>query len=83
MAADCLSSLGRIETNVLTNIEQILKHFGYFPNSDIRLKKVNHKDAQSNIINPSISLLGRPRKGRTTHIMVTLDIDIIHNPQLL
>jgi pyruvate kinase len=83
LADDGLSSLGRIETNVLTNIEQILKHFGYSPNSNIHLKKINHKDAQFNIINRSTSLLGRPRKGRTTRIMVTLDIDIAHNPQLL
>jgi pyruvate kinase len=83
LADDGLSSLGRIETNVLTNIEHILKHFGYSPNSNIHLKKVNRKDAHLNIINRSMSLLGRPRKGRTTRIMVTLDIDIVHNPQML
>ena len=32
LAEDGLSSLGRLENHVLVNLEQILKHFGYFPN---------------------------------------------------
>jgi pyruvate kinase len=83
LADDGLSSLGRIETNVLTNIEQVLKHFGYSPKSEIYLTKINRKNAQLNIIKRSSSLLGRSRKNRTTRIMVTLDQDIAHNPQLL
>jgi pyruvate kinase len=83
LADDGLSSLGRIETNVLTNIEQVLKHFGYSPRSDIQLKKINRKNAQLNIDNRSTSLLGRSRKNHITRIMVTLDQDIAHNPQLL
>ena len=83
LAEDGLSSLGRLENHVLVNLEQILKHFGYLPNIKTQLKKISFKEAQLNIFNRSTLLLGRPRKGRTTRIMVTIDIDIAHQPHLL
>ena len=83
LAEDGLSSLGRLENHVLVNLEQILKHFGYLPNISTQLKKISYNDAQLNIFNRSTLLLGRPRKSRATRIMVTIDIDIAHQPQLL
>jgi len=83
LAEDGLSSLGRLENHVLINLEQILKHFGYLPNIKTHLKKISFKEAQLNIFNRSTLLLGRPRKGRTTRIMVTIDIDIALQPDLL
>jgi pyruvate kinase len=76
LAEDGLSSLGRLENHVLVNFEQILKHFG-------QLKKISYDDAQLTIFNRSTLLLGRPRKSRTTRIMVTIDIDFAYQPLLL
>ena len=83
LAEDGLSSLGRLENHVLVNFEQILKHFGYLPNINTQLKKISYDDAQLTIFNRSTLLLGRPRKSRTTRIMVNIDIDIAHQPLLL
>ena len=83
LAEDGLSSLGRLENHVLVNFEQILKHFGYLPNINTQLKKISYDDAQLTIFNRSTLLLGRPRKSRTTRIMVTIDIDIAYQPLLL
>ncbi|HJS64344.1 MAG TPA: pyruvate kinase [Nitrososphaeraceae archaeon] len=83
LAEDGLSSLGRLEDHVLISIEQILKHYGYVINSNTTLEKINQDDAQVIITNRSRLLLGRPRDNRTTRIMVTVDIGIAHQPQLL
>lgn len=83
LAEDGLSSLGRLEDHVLISIEQILKHYGYAINSKTTLEKINQADAQTIISNRSRSLLGRSRDNRTTRIMVTVDINIAHQPQLI
>src|SRR5574339_87773 len=83
LAEDGLSSLGRLEDHVLISIEQILKHYGYAINSKTTLEKINQADAQTIISNRSRSLLVRPRDNRTTRIMVTVDINIAHQPQLI
>lgn len=83
LAEDGLSSLGRLEDHVLINIEQILKHYGYPINSNTTLEKINQADAQTIIANRSRLLLGRPRDNRTTRIMVTVDVNISYQPQLL
>ena len=83
LAEDGLSSLGRLEDHVLISIEQILKHYGYPINSNTTLEKINQGDAQTIIANRSRLLLGRPRDNRTTRIMVTVDVNISYQPQLL
>jgi len=82
LAEDGLSSLGRLEDHVLISIEQILKHYGYVVNSNTTLEKINQADAQAIITSRSRLLLGRPRDNRTTRIMVTVDVNIAHQPQL-
>ncbi|MGB9168838.1 MAG: pyruvate kinase [Nitrososphaeraceae archaeon] len=83
LAEDGLSSLGRLEDHVLISIEQILKHYGYPISSNTTLEKINQADAQTIIANRSRLLLGRPRDNRTTRIMVTVDVNISYQPQLL
>ena len=60
-----------------------MKHYGYVINSNTTLEKINQADAQVIIANRSRLLLGRPRDNRTTRIMVTVDANISHQPQLV
>jgi pyruvate kinase len=83
LAENGLSSLGRLEDNVLISLEQVLKHFGYFASMDSNIKRTTYDEAKYILSNRSKSLLGRSRKERTTRIMVTLDIDTAYQPQLL
>lgn len=83
LAENGLSSLGRLEDNVLINLEHVLKHFGYSAIIDSTITRNTYDNAKSILSNRSKSLLGRSREGRTTRIMVTLDIDTAHHPQLL
>lgn len=91
LAEEGLSSLGRLEGQVLVSIERVLKHFRGQSYSDIScsseiscgLKKITHQESRNITTKRSRLLLGRPRKGRSTRIMVTLDSESIHQPQLL
>jgi pyruvate kinase len=83
LAENGLSSLGRLEDNVLISLEQVLKHFGYSASMDSTIKRITYDDAKYFLSYRSKSLLGRSREERTTRIMVTLDIDTAHQPQLL
>jgi pyruvate kinase len=83
LAENGLSSLGRLEDSVLISLEQVLKHFGYSASMDSTIKRTTYDDAKYILANRSKSLLGRSRKERTTRIMVTLDIDTAHQPQLI
>ena len=96
LAEEGLSSLGRLEAYVINGIEQVLKHFPIFlanhlsssSNSNLNLnsgslERVTYKEAQSILAKRSILLLGRPREGRKTRIMVTLDTEAAHQPQII
>jgi len=83
LAQDGVSSLGRLEENVLTSLEQILKHYGYSPIHITSLGKINQKEAQGIISERTQLLLGRPRGDRITRIMVTVDSDMTYQPELL
>lgn len=83
LAENGLSSLGRSEDNVLISLEQVLKHFGYPAYMDSTINRTTYDDAKYILAHRSKSLLGRSREDRTTRIMVTLDIDNAHQPQLL
>lgn len=77
-----LSSLGRLESNVLTSGRHVLEHLGvsvpptalHAPTSD---------QARTLLAQRSRALLGRPREGRVTRIMVTLDSSVVRQPDLL
>lgn len=89
LAEKGLSSLGRLEGQVLITIEQVLMHFK--PQKDLQivdeissgLEKVAYHESQNVTTKRSRLLLGRPRLGRSTRIMVTLDLESIHQPHLL
>lgn len=83
LAEDGLSSLGRLEGHVLSSLERILKHFGYSANLNTSLKKIGLKESKNIILERSKSLLGIPRDGRLTSIMITLDIEIAQQSRLL
>ena len=81
--------MGRLEGHVLNGIELVLKHFPNYPmavpgstSNSSGIEKVTHKDAQNILANRSKSLLGRPREGRTTRIMVTLAPDTRHDSNI-
>ncbi len=77
-----LSSLGRLEGDVLLSVEQVLEHLGY-PRLETTLHKPTFELANSILEERSRRLLGRPREGRKTRIMVTLDAPYIYQPELL
>lgn len=77
-----LSSLGRLEGDVLLSIEQVLERLGFSPTST-SLQKPTYSLANSILEERSKRLLGRPREGRKTRIMVTLDAPYIFQPELL
>src|SRR6478735_328360 len=77
-----LSSLGRLESNVLTSLQRVMEHLGAtFPQTSLALP--DSAKAQSLLAQRSLALLGRPRAGRSTRIMVTLDAGVIRQSQLL
>ena len=60
-----------------------MKHFGYSAITDSTITRISYDNAKSILLNRSKSLLGQSREDRATRIMVTLDIDTAHRPQLL
>jgi len=77
-----LSSLGRLEGDVLLSIEQVLERLGY-SRQVTTFHKPTFDEANSILEERSRHLLGRPREGRKTRIMVTLDSAYIYQPELL
>ncbi len=82
LAEQGLSSLGRLESNVLLSGQQVLKHLGVsVPLAELHAP--TSAQARALLAQRSRALLGRPREGRGTRIMVTLDASVIHQPDLL
>jgi pyruvate kinase len=77
-----LSSLGRLEGSVLASLQNVMGHVQAVP-SETCLSVPDFKKANSLLAQRSRALLGRPRVGRRTRIMVTLDATIIHQSNLL
>jgi pyruvate kinase len=82
LANEGLSSLGRLEGNVLINIERVMAHLR-LPPKETMLSKPTSQFAYSTLEARSRALLGRPRDGRRTRIMVTLDPATMYQPELL
>ncbi len=78
-----LSSLGRLECHVISSIEKVISNLGMSPLSSDSLCRPSFSDARITLNNRSQLLLGRPRQGRSTRIMVTLDSTNIHQPELI
>jgi pyruvate kinase len=83
LAEHGLSSLGRLESQVLVSIERVIMNLGLPPHESSCLCKPNFTDARLTLAKRSQLLLGRTREGRETRIMVTLDSSNIHQPELL
>ena len=83
LAEEGLSSLGMIESNVLTSIEQVLKHFGITPTKHDKLCKVTAQWGSLTLGNRTELLFGSRGKGRRTRIMVTLDASDIFQYDLI
>ena len=67
---------------MLTTAQHVLKHLGVsIPSPDFHAPTLDQ--ARTLLAQRSRALLGRPREGRTTRIMVTLDAGSIHQPELL
>jgi pyruvate kinase len=82
LAEEGLSSLGRLESTVLASGRQVLKHLGASgPHTDLCTPTV--EQARALLAQRSRALLGRPREGRGTRIMVTLDAAALSQPELL
>jgi len=82
LAEEGLSSLGRLESTVLASGRQVLKHLGASgPRTDLCTPTA--EQARALLAQRSRALLGRPREGRATRIMVTLDAAVTAQPELL
>lgn len=77
-----LSSLGRLESNVLSCFRKVMTHLGVVP-AELPYAPPDFAQARALLSQRSRSLLGRPREGRGTRIMVTLDASILQQPNLL
>ncbi len=82
LAEEGLSSLGMVEGQVLTSIEQILKHFGIHP-VNTNLCKISSNCSSRELRKRSKLMFGTPRQTRRTYIMVTLDASDIHQQELI
>ena len=82
LANQGLSSLGRLEGQVLGSMEEVMDWLGTKP-KETSLAKPSFKMASSLLEERSRLLLGRPREGRKTRIMVTLDPATMYQPELL
>ena len=82
LAEQGLSSLGRLESQVLVSIEKVIMNLGLSPHETC-LCKPTFTDARLTLAKRSQLLLGRSREERQTRIMVTLDSSNIHQPELL
>ncbi len=82
LADEGFSSLGRLEAQVLEGIERVLSHMDV-PPIETKLVKTSSATASSTIAERSRMLLGRPREGRRTRIMVTLDPATMYQPEML
>lgn len=77
-----LSSLGRLEGSVLHSLRKVMQHLGIEP-TETSLLMPDFTQAQSLLSQRSTMLLGRPRPLHHTRIMVTLDPDVVRQPDLL
>lgn len=77
-----LSSLGRLEGSVLHSLRRVMHHIGIEP-TDTSLLVPDFEHARSILSRRSTVLLGRPRPRHHTRIMVTLDPDVVRQPELL
>jgi pyruvate kinase len=75
--------LGRLESEVIVSIEKVIENLGLPQYETDCLCKPTFTDARLSLAKRSQLLLGRPREGRKTRIMVTLDSSNIHQPELL
>lgn len=81
--AECgLSSLGRLEGSVLHSLRKVMGHLGSAP-ADTSLLAPDFARAEEILSKRSTLLLGRPRPLHHTRIMVTLDPDVVRQPDLL
>jgi len=81
LAEEGLSSLGRIESQVLHGLRKVLERLGHVVEADdAPPSAVNAREAAAILEERSRILLGRPRDGRTTRIMVTLDGTALADP---
>lgn len=82
LAEQGLSSLAMLEGHVLVSIEQVLKHLRIAP-VNTSLCRINSQSSSFLLAKRSELLFGSPRKGRRTHIMVTLDSSDIFQYELI
>lgn len=83
LAEQGLSSLGRLESQVMVSIEKVIRNLGLPLQESNSLCRPTFAYARSSIVKRSQLLLGRSREKRKTRIMVTLDSTNTHQPELL
>jgi len=82
LAARGLSSLGRLESAVIDGLENVLSWLGR-DGRPTSLRRITADEARLILGRRSRALLGRPRPGRSTRVMVTVDAAAATEPHLL
>ena len=78
-----LSSLGRLEGQVLYVLEKVLQNFGYTQFPYATLCKPSSEQARLQLNLNSKNLFGKPRINRNTRILVTLDSSFLNKRDLI
>lgn len=76
-------SLSGYESHVLSRFELLLKRLHVSPPPETNVRSITRRQAEQLIGERAKTALGEARNGRRTRIMVTLDEQIIHQPETI
>ena len=83
LAEEGLSSLGRLEANVVTHLEKVLVHLGVNEMYNKDIYRPNSSDAFLLSNERTERVLGKTTHDRNTNIMVTLDVSMLEKPEIM
>lgn len=83
LAEEGLSSLGRLEANVVTHLEKVLGHLGVNETYNKDIYRPNSSDAFLLSNERTERVLGKTAHDRNTNIMVTLDVSMLEKPEIM
>ncbi len=83
LAEEGLSSLGRLEANVITHLEKVLGHLGVKEKYQEDIHRPHSVDALQLSNERTERVLGKTTHVRSTNIMVTLDVSMLDQPEII
>lgn len=83
LAAEGLSSLGRLESHVFSHMEKVLGHLGIGEMEPMDIYLPNWIEASKLSAKRAAHVLGTTVHDRSTNIMVTLDVSMLDTPEMI